>query len=451
MYIERRQLQVLTTSLIAVLLYTARVLACSCTPPPPACQAVGQSQLVFLGTVTEINAQSGGFKTARMNIDRAYKGALQETLDLFDDGMCDGPNLTVGRQYLMYTSGNPAGPVPARGCTRSRRVEDAQEDLQFLNQYSVGNINTYINGTIGLQPDGLQSRHSDAVGPMPLNGVHVTVSGAGKEFQTSTDSLGVYSFSGLPPGRYALNADLSGYRPDRPSNDLILQSNGCVQANIIMKVDRRVQGIIRDENNVPVDGALVEMISTDPGLKRWEQPVLLSVSDQEGQYFIAGIPPGNYYLGVNIDSAPKKEHPYPSTYYPNTPDIKRATQIAFGIGPSAYEFDLRLPGKLSLVKIEGRIVNADGTPPQPQDHPQVRFKKPDLSGQIEEESIVVDADGRFEFELCEGVRYGAFAFSGPVTKETYSAPLEFIPTKENNRLELVLDKTAKEFLNLRKH
>src|ERR1700721_3148244 len=75
----------------------------------------------FLGTVTEMNTQSGSFKTIRMSVDRAFKGDLKKLIDLFDDGMCDGPVLQIGKQYLMYTSGDPNGPVPARGCTRSRR------------------------------------------------------------------------------------------------------------------------------------------------------------------------------------------------------------------------------------------------------------------------------------------------------------------------------------------
>ena len=230
---------------------------------------------------------------------------------------------------------------------------------------------------------------------------------------------------------------------------MLLAPNGCVEADLLMKVDRRVQGIVRDDNGAPVSGALVEMVSTNEKLKQWERPVLLDVSDESGRYAIDGIPPGNYYLGVNIRSTPTKEHPYPSTYYPGTPSLSEAIQIGIAIGVSVLDRDLRVPRRLPLVMIHGRIQSADGKPPLTGDRAQVRIKEPGLRGQIEEETIKIDAEGRFQFELCEGIRYSAFAFSGPMRSPTYSVPIEFTPTKEDDQLVLILDKTPEEFRKLR--
>jgi hypothetical protein len=80
------------------------------------------------------------------------------------------------------------------------------------------------------------------------------------------------------------------------------------------------------------------------------------------------------------------------------------------------------------------------------DHPQVRIKESDGFGQIEQEAINVDADRRFEFQLCEGIKYSAFAFAGPTPSQINSTPVRFTPTKEYDQLVLTLDTTAEEFL-----
>jgi hypothetical protein len=147
---------------IGIVLFSVGAFGCSCVPPPPPCEAVGRSELVFVGTVTEAEARRRPFKTARMSVGRVFKGTLDKTVELFDDGMCDGPDLQVGKQYLMYTHRLESGAIPSRGCTRSRRIEVADEDLEFLQHYVVGKVPTHIDGVVRFRPDGRDLRKSDA-------------------------------------------------------------------------------------------------------------------------------------------------------------------------------------------------------------------------------------------------------------------------------------------------
>jgi len=378
-----------------------------------------------------------------MRVDQSFKGPLTGEVELFDDGMCDGPDLRVGRQYLMYTYATPTGAIPARGCTRSRAVEYADEDLQFLRAYLAGKTNTEISGTVRYRPDEPDESRLGEKGRTPINDVSVTISGADRSYKTSTDPNGRYALSGLPPGKYEVSAELAGYRVNWVRDAFQLLAKGCAVADVLMKVDRRVEGTVRSEDGELVEGALVEMAPTKPSSKRWENPILIDVSDEAGHYAIDGIPPGDYYLGINISHTPTKEHPYPPTYYPNTRDIGSSIPVSISISASVRSYDLTAPPKLKVVRVRGRITDASGPP---QNRPQVRIKEPGLYGQIETQEVTVDAEGRFEIELCEGVRYSAFAFSGFPKGANYSEPIEF--TAGDKELHFVLNKTQQEFNQL---
>jgi len=211
-----------------------------------------------------------------------------------------------------------------------------------------------------------------------------------------------------------------------------------------MKVDRRVQGFVLDHDGGPVRNAMVEMVSLQPGLKSWEKPTLLDVSDEQGHYSITGIPPGEYLLGINIKSTPTKEYPFPPTYYPNAAVPDEAKTVKFNQSVSVQDLDLHIPYRLAIVKLHGRVLNVDGRP-LPKDDVHVRIKEPGLHGQIEQNEIVIDSEGRFEFELCEGVGYSVFAFSGRPPYTMYSAPTEFVATKAGDELVLTLTNTWKQF------
>jgi hypothetical protein len=109
--------------------------------------------------------------------------------------------------------------------------------------------------------------------------LRATLSGDGKQFHSTTTSIGSYSFSKLPPGEYTVDANLSGYSLAWAPESIKLAANGCVEANLLMEIDRRVQGVVRDDDGAPVSHVLVKIVSTNQHLKRWEQPVLLDVSD----------------------------------------------------------------------------------------------------------------------------------------------------------------------------
>jgi hypothetical protein len=163
--------------------------------------------MVFLGKVTEaLVIQDGRVVRARMRIDHAYKGVSEKTLVLFGDGMCDGPDLEIGEQYLMYTTRFNGGDVPSRGCTRSRHVKYAIEDLEYLNGLGETVPTSTVFGNVFVRTDDYRGNDK------PVFGAAVEVSGAIGKYITTTDFEGHYRFVGLEPGEYTITANQPGFR-----------------------------------------------------------------------------------------------------------------------------------------------------------------------------------------------------------------------------------------------
>jgi hypothetical protein len=149
------------------MIWPDNALACECAPPPPPCVEYSATPLIFLGSVTEAIQTDGWVRLARMRIDKAYKGISEETVMLYADGMCDGPSLRVGEQYLVYTHDDGTGHLPSRGCTRSRNVKYADEDLAFLNSLA-GAEPSPQKEAFPIQHCLPLSTLNDAVQPIPL-------------------------------------------------------------------------------------------------------------------------------------------------------------------------------------------------------------------------------------------------------------------------------------------
>ena len=194
-------LRVLVASLVSALnlmIWPENALACECAPPPPPCVEYSETPIIFLGTVTEaIQTENGGVRLARMRIEKPYKGISQDIVILHDDGMCDGPTLQVGEQYLMYTHDDGTGYLPSRGCTRSRSVKYADEDLAFLNSLGSAAPTGTISGQATMSTGNLASTGN------PLAGATIEIlNEQEKVTTTTTDSNGRYSVLGLKPGAY---------------------------------------------------------------------------------------------------------------------------------------------------------------------------------------------------------------------------------------------------------
>ncbi len=114
----------------------AKSLACSCIAPAGPLVELGSSDFVFSGVVqsiTPINAEYGRTLIVKLQVLSKWKGNLTKEVVVVtaDNSAACGYPFEKGRSYLVY--GYEHENVMQTGiCTRTTRLEDADEDLRDL-------------------------------------------------------------------------------------------------------------------------------------------------------------------------------------------------------------------------------------------------------------------------------------------------------------------------------
>jgi hypothetical protein len=80
---------------------------------------------------------------------------------------------------------------------------------------------------------------------------------------------------------------------------------------------------------------------------------------EDGRFEVEGVPPGEYFLYVEMQGSGNSKAPY---YYPGTFDHKKASSIRVGLGEKVEGLEFLLP-RWSIVRtFEGEVIWKDGSP-----------------------------------------------------------------------------------------
>jgi hypothetical protein len=138
----------LSLSLSLSLLLTSREAeACSCRPPPPPERALEAAEAVFEARVSSpptTKSGAGGVASTAdetrvpLKVLRAWKGAGVEagrdvTLLTPSGSASCGYGFKAGESYVIYAARSPSGDLATNICTRTRRSQDAAEDVAALD------------------------------------------------------------------------------------------------------------------------------------------------------------------------------------------------------------------------------------------------------------------------------------------------------------------------------
>ena len=91
-----------------------------------------KSDAVFVGEVIEVK-DAGGLKEARFRVEQSWKGVETEEVFVLATRTAESPRYQISERYLVFAS-LQNGKLLTGNCSRTKKVERAQEDLQQLGE-----------------------------------------------------------------------------------------------------------------------------------------------------------------------------------------------------------------------------------------------------------------------------------------------------------------------------
>jgi hypothetical protein len=187
----------------------------------------------------------------------------------------------------------------------------------------------------------------------------------GGDYTATTGPDGQFRIENILPGRYHLFAERTGlleldHHRARSEGRILTLTTGQELKSLQIRLQAAavVRGRVTDEDGDPLPNAQVAVLrqTFSSGRSRWEQAGSERSNDL-GEYRIAGLPAGNYYLSVTpppdfktlieaagaappvsqkegLPAAPASNPPtsYQTTYYPGTTDRSQAAPIQLHAG-----------------------------------------------------------------------------------------------------------------------
>jgi hypothetical protein len=192
---------------VAALTWAPRAEACSCGGQGSSAMAFDSSDLVFLGTVGQVQSLPGhsGFGTTTFEITHVFRGGPARQLIIVGDGTsCDEP-FKQGEAWLVYARSRD-GRITTTKCTRTRLRADASQDLVYLEGLEQRRPQGIVYGDVF-------RRIVDVDGKPVLQALfeplRVIATAAGRRLKITTDKFGPYQLV-LAPGDYEVWVERAG-------------------------------------------------------------------------------------------------------------------------------------------------------------------------------------------------------------------------------------------------
>lgn len=188
---------------------------------------------------------------------------------------------------------------------------------------------------------------------------------------TVTDASGRFRLTQLEPGRYRIRARRNGFletyfgarRAEARGTILRLEAGQEIKdLKIRLQPFGVITGTIRDSDGEPLPGATVSAMRFQYVKGRRESRVAARTwTDDIGQYRIANLPPGLYYVRANpnlsdsaLTGSDANTLVLAPAVYPGVTDSRGATPIEIAPGSLASGIDLNLP-QMQVFRVMGKV------------------------------------------------------------------------------------------------
>ncbi len=426
------------------------ILLCTAFLDAHACQCVGrlrpcegfQHDAVFVGRVIATESMTheidkdhwaSGF-AMRFRVEETLRGNSQPEMIIntgTGGGDCGTP-MPVGQRALIFAYKTDKGELWTGLCSGSRVLDGSAESRKVVELFrslvkpGTGSVFGHL---VLSKPVWNDDEMDDDTRPLPVADITIHAKSAEADRITRTDSNGSYEFHDLPNGTYTIRPELPiALDYSREYEDLYsatISDGGCRSVNFGLKPRTRIRGRV-----IPPPGV-------DPGsLEVVALPIQIEVRNQfsgkwsftqDGSFDLWPLPPGDYYVGININSSPKEDSPFPPTYFPGVTSQEAASIVHLDEG-DVRELDIPLPEMAKPRKVSFVAIGLDGKPLR-----AVYVQLEDLRHPGDAASYVnvsLDKDGKGEMTVYAGYAYHLHASHWVKTGTDWCAKPVSIPAGE---------------------
>jgi hypothetical protein len=179
----------------------APAVACSCIGGP-LFAGYRSSTDVFTGRVLSVRRDPTSEyqrEIARIAVQDVFKGTASGEVEIagYTGGMCGYP-FKEGADYLIFAESTDLG-LTAELCSRTRRLQDAGADLEYLDALRSGRTGATVWGQVKAEQRTLEAYR--ALQDLPL-----VLTSASDRFEVAIDPSNMcFEFHFVPPGSYSLD------------------------------------------------------------------------------------------------------------------------------------------------------------------------------------------------------------------------------------------------------